>query len=239
MSGHSKWSTIKHQKEAKDLARGKLFSRLAKAISIAVKAGGGADPESNYKLRVAIDSAKQANMPKQNIDRAISKGASSSESLTEVTYEGYGPEGIAVLVEVATDNRNRTAQEIKNIFERSGGGLAGPGAVSYLFKHQGHISVKKTADPETQMLAIIELGVEDFQETPESLEIYLSPHLLFDLQPKLAALGFIITKSELIYKPQNMIKISIPSQITKINSFLDNLENHEDVQNIFINADLS
>src|SRR3989344_6041026 len=150
MSGHSKWATIHRSKEVKDAKRGNLFAKMGRAISIAVKAGGGPDPSANFKLRVAIEKARAADMPKENIERAIAK-ASEGGALEEVTYEGFGPGGIGVIVEAATDNKNRTAQEIKNAFERGGGNLAGPGSVSFNFEQKGFLLVKKTDKPDEQM----------------------------------------------------------------------------------------
>jgi YebC/PmpR family DNA-binding regulatory protein len=238
MSGHSKWSTIKRQKETKDKARGKLFSKLAKAISVAVKTGGGADPDSNYKLRIAIDAARQASMPKQNIERAISRSDTESESIEEVFYEGFGPSGIAVIVKVATDNRNRTGQEIKNVFERAGGNLAGPGSVSFNFESKGMILVKKGSDVEQQMLKLIDLGVEEMEESEDGIEIFTNPQELFNFSQKLEEAGFVIIKSELIEKPRNFIKIEDIEVAKKVLNFLDNLEEHEDVQDVYTNFDI-
>src|SRR4030065_2949100 len=157
MSGHSHYSTIKRQKEANDAAKGKVFSKMARAIAIAIKAGGGADPAQNYKLRIAIEQAKASNVPKSNIDRIPSR-AQEEVSYDEVSYEGYGPEGIPVIVESATDNKNRTSQEIKNIFERSGGSLAGPGSVSFNFEPKALIVVGKGGDVDSKMLKSIVFG---------------------------------------------------------------------------------
>src|SRR3989344_807087 len=173
MSGHSHYSTIKRQKGIKDAQKGRVFSKLSRLISLAVKAGGWiTDPSANYKLRMAIESARAANMPKENVERAISRAGVEAESLEEMTYEGYGPMGIAVIVEVTTDSRNRTGQEIKNIFERVGGSLGGPGSVSFNFDTQGLIVIPKSDNAQTQILNLIDMGVEDFQEEQDSIEIY-------------------------------------------------------------------
>jgi len=238
MSGHSKWSTIKRQKEAKDAARGKLFSQLSKAISIAVKTGGGASPDSNFKLRIAIDNARQANMPKENIERAISRASSSSQSLEEMQYEGFGPAGIAVLVEAATDNRNRTAQELKNIFESHGGSLAGPGAVSYRFEPKGSLFIAKEPDSEAQILKLIDLGVGEIEEQPDGLELYVDPKHLLEFKLTLQKNGFRVLKSELVQKPTDLVLTS-SSKAQQAISLLDALENHEDVQSLSTNLDLS
>lgn len=237
MSGHSKWSTIKRKKGATDAARGKLFSKLSKAILVAVKTGGGADPGANHKLRVATDAAKAANMPKANIERAISKGGG-GEALYEVTYEGFGPAGIAVIVETATDNKNRTAQEIKGIFERGGGRLAGPGAVSYNFEQKGLLVVIPASDTEEQMLALIDLGAEDVELTDDGIEVYVSPDKLSGVKDKIEKSGFKVTSSEFYKKPKSLQEILDKEEAAKALKFLDNLEGHEDTQKVFANLDV-
>ena len=237
MSGHSKWSTIKRQKEANDMARGKVFGKLSRAISIAVKTGGGENPDTNYKLRIAIDAARAANMPKDNIERAITKGGG-PENLEEVVYEGYGLGGIAVMVEAATDNRNRTAQEIKNIFERVGGSLAGPGAVSHIFEPKGLLVVDKVSDSEGQLLELIDLGAEDVEETEDGVEVYTNPKSLAQVKAKVEEKGYKITSSGLIQLPKNLQKVG-DEAASKTLKFLESLEEHDDVQNVFSNADIS
>ena len=237
MSGHSHFSTIKRKKEATDAAKGKIFSKMSRAIQIAIKTGGGADPLSNYKLRMAIDAAKAVNMPKTNIDRILAR-SSEANTLDEVTYEGYGPEGIGVVVEVATDNKNRTAQEIKNIFERGGGSLAGPGAVSYNFESKGLLVVKKEDQSDSQMLTLIDAGVEDIEESDEGLLAYTAPNRTGEIKEKLENLGFEVTSAELIKQPKNYMTISDPAKATKVLGFLNNLEEHDDVQNVYANVDV-
>lgn len=237
MSGHSHYATIKRQKEAKDSARGNLFSKLAKAITIAAKSGGGPDPTTNFKLRVVMDSARAANMPKDNIERAISK-ASGPESIDEVIYEGYGPSGVAVVVEAATDNRNRTGQEIKNIFERGGGSLAGPGSVSFNFVPKGLLLVEKGSDPQTQMLSLIDLGVEDVEETSDAIEVYVTPDKLAETRQKLLDAGLKVTSAELYLQPKNLQPITEPKNASKVLSFLGELEEHADVQKVSANVDI-
>src|SRR3989344_2036346 len=226
MSGHSHYATIKRQKEAKDAARGNLFSKLARAITIATKSGGGPDPDSNFKLRVVMDAARAANMPKENIERAISK-ASGPETLEEVTYEGYGPSGVAVVVEAATDNRNRTGQEIKNIFERGGGSLAGPGSVAFNFEPKGLILLKKANKVEEQMLKLIDVGVDDIQETDDALEVYVSPDKLSEIRTKLIDQGYDITTSEIIRRAKNFQIVEDPSAAKKVLDFLEVLEEQD------------
>ena len=236
MSGHSHYATIKRQKETKDAARGQKFSKLAKAISIAVKTGGGANPDTNYKLRVAIDKAKAANMPKVNTERAISKGTKGT--LEEIKYEGFGPGGIAVILEVATDNRNRTAQEIKGLFERGGGSLAGPGAVSFNFISKGLLVVKKKKDTEAQILELIDLGVEDVDEVEDGLEIYVEGSKLNETKKALEKEGLKVISSELVQKPKTLQTVSDDKTAAKVLAFLNLLEDYEDVQKVFANLDI-
>lgn len=237
MSGHSHWATTQRAKGIKDAQRGNLFSKLAKAIQIAVKSGGGPNPDGNFKLRVAIDKAHAANMPKDNIDRAISR-ASEAGDLQEITYEGFAPHGVGVLVDVATDNKNRTAQEIKNVFERGGGSMAGPGAVSYNFESKGFIVIKKDADPQMQMLSLIDKGVEDMEETDDGIEIYVSPEKLSETKKKLDESGFTVVSFEPTMKPVNYVTVSDPSAATKVLGFLDALNELDDVQRVYANLDV-
>ena len=237
MSGHSHYSTIKRQKESKDAAKGKIFSKMARAIAIAIKSGGGADPTQNYKLRMAIEQAKAANVPKANIDRILSRSQEVG-NYDEVTYEGYGPGGIAVIVDTATDNRNRTSQEIKNIFERSGGSLAGPGAVSYNFEPKVLMLVQKEADVDAQMLKLIDLGVEDIEESQDGLEVYVSTKDAGNIKEKLEKGGFKISSFETIRKPKSLLSIMDESKAKKTIAFLESLEDLDDVQNVYSNLDI-
>jgi YebC/PmpR family DNA-binding regulatory protein len=236
MSGHSHYSTIKRQKAATDAARGNVFSKHARAIMIAAKSGG--DPDTNFKLRVAIDKARLDNMPKDNIERAIAKATSEGGALEEISYEGFAPGGVAVIVEAATDNKNRTAQEIKNLFERGGGTLAGPGAVSYNFESKGFLLVKKQDDPETQMLSLIDMGVEDVQDSPDGIEVYTSPEGLKEIKKKIEDGGFEVSETEIQLKPKNLQTVTTPDEVTKILKFLDSFEEHDDVQKVYSNIDI-
>lgn len=237
MSGHSKWSTIKHKKALTDATRGKLFSKLSKAISVALATGGGIDPETNYKLKVAIEAAKSSNMPKSNIERILSK-ASQDSNLDEVTYEGFGPDGIGVIVETATDNRNRTAQEIKSIFDRGGGRLAGRGAVSHNFNPKGLIVINKEKDFQEQMLKLIDLGVDDVEETKDGVEVYVETNELSRTKDKLSDSGFKVVSSEMVRKPKSLQKISDVKIAAKAIKLLENLDNNDDVQKVFSNLDI-
>ena len=238
MSGHSKWSTIKHQKGATDLKKGKVFSKLAKVITIAAREG--TDPNTNFKLRLEMERAKQVNMPKENIERAIAKarGGTGGEQLEKVVYEGFGPEGISVIVETTTDNRNRTTAAIKNLFERMGGSLGGPGSVAYQFQPMGLITVEKGPKPEEQILAMIDLGVEDVEEATDVLEVYVSSANLSKFKEKLEASGFKILETELVQRPKNEVKIANAEKAAKVLKFMDLLHEDDDVQKIYANFDI-
>lgn len=236
MSGHSHFATIKRQKAVNDAAKGNLFSKLARAIMIAAK--GGADPDMNFKLRVEIDKARAASMPKENIDRAIAKATTEAANLEEISYEGFGPGGISVIVNVATDNKNRSAQEMKNLFERSGGTLAGPGAVSFNFESKGFILVEKSNDPESQMLQIIDLGAEDVNDSPDGVEVYTAPGALGNVRKKFEEAGFVMKETELVMKPKNLQVISDAGVAGKVLTFLDSLEDLDDVSGVFSNIDI-
>ena len=237
MSGHSHYATIHRQKDIKDAQKGRIFSKLAREISIAVKSGGGADPLGNYKLRMVIDKARAANMPKDNVDRAITKGEG-GEALEEVTYEGFGPGGISVIVEAATDNRNRTSQEIKNLFERGGGTLAGPGAVSFNFDPKALFIIQKDKDPQNQILQLIDLGIEDFEETDDSIEIYVPVDKLKEVRDSLEQKNIPISQVELIKKPKNYQEVGDLAKANSAMAFLEKLEDGDDVQRVFTNLSL-
>ena len=238
MSGHSKWSTIKRKKEATDQARGKLFSKLARAISIAIKTGGGSNPDTNYKLRVAIDQARAQNMPKENVDRALRQAQAKMEDIEEAVYEVIGPGGMGVIIETVTDNRNRTVAELKKIIERGGGRLGGPGSVAFNFEPKGLLAIKKLSDAESQLLSLIDLGVEDIEETDDAIEVYTNPTKLSETRGKILAGGFEVMSAELVQKPKNYQKISDIVKAKKTLSLLENLEEHDDVQKVFSNVDI-
>jgi YebC/PmpR family DNA-binding regulatory protein len=238
MSGHSKWSTIKRQKETTDQKRGQTFSKLARGIAVAARSGS--DPESNFKLRLLIEKAKAVNMPKDNIERAIDKGSGEGGEgkLEEIVYEGYGPAGVAVIVEAVTDNRNRTTAEIKNIFERGGGSLTGPGAVAYQFKKAGLITIKKTATPEEEILKIMDLGVEDVEEVEDAVEVNVSPDKIEDIRGKLKETGFEVIGVEMVMEPKILVKVDDPGKATKVLNFMEALQSHDDIQQVYANFDI-
>jgi len=235
MSGHSHFATIKRQKGLKDAAKGNIFGKLSKNISIAIKSGGGVNPDMNSKLRIAIDKAKEFNMPKDNIDRILKSSLSKMENIEEITYEGFGPYGIGVLVEVVTDNKNRSAQEFKNIFEKAGGNIAGPGAVSYNFDNKGYLLIKKNEDVERQTLSLIDLGVDDILDTEDGLEVLVHHEELSKEKHKIEESGFTVIRAELTMIPKNYVLLTNPNQIEKVTQFLESLEDHDDVQKVYSN----
>ncbi|MCH7594616.1 MAG: YebC/PmpR family DNA-binding transcriptional regulator [Chloroflexi bacterium] len=239
MSGHSKWSTIKHKKAATDARRGQIFTKLAREIIVASR--DGADPETNFRLRLAIQSAKGANMPNDNIDRAIAKGSGTgdeSADLEEVTYEGYGPGGTAILVQALTDNRNRTASHIRSTFSRAGGNLAESGAVSWGFSNSGVILVEASdVDPEEIALEAVDKGAEDFDIEGSSIEFKAA---FTDFEPLKAALeamdGVEVVSAELAMVPSTLVELD-DAKARQTLRLLDTLEELEDVQRVFSNAD--
>jgi len=238
LSGHSKWSTIKHQKAAADQKRGKSFSKIAKAIAVAVKEGGGGDPSSNAKLRLAMEQAKAVNMPKDNVKRAIEKGLgqASGGNLETVVYEGFGPEKIAVVIECITDNKNRIGSEIKSFFERKGGGLGTPGSATYLFEKKGLIFLQKDQNVEEQMLKLMDLGIEDVEEG-DLIEVYTKPEALEVVKTKIKEAGFVIKEASLSLMAKTLIPIQDERKKKKVIVFLQELDDFDDVQKIYCNAD--
>src|SRR3989344_5718078 len=235
MSGHSKWATIKHQKGVADARRGQLFTKLARAITVAAK--DGEDSDSNFKLRLAMDKAREANMPKENIKRAIEKGSGSGGGgeLTEVIYEGYGQEKVAVMVEVVTDNKNRTVSELKKIFEMSGGNLGEPGSVAFQFKRKGRIEVE--GGGEAEMLKLIDLGGEEVEPVEGGLEVAVEAEKLTESKGRIEAAGFKVKLAELIYAPLSLLPVEDKVK-ERVKGFLAKLVDHDDVQNVYTNADL-
>lgn len=244
MSGHSKWSQIKRQKGAADIKRGQMFTKVGRAISLAVKEGGGStDPDTNFKLRLAIEKAREINMPKDNIKRAIDRGAGKEEggaALEQMMYEGYAPFGIAVLIESVTDNRQRTAAELKHILERSGGHLANPGSVAYLFKKQGLMTVSKTDLTADEVLEkVLEAGASDLEEQPDGeYEIYTEAGKLHEVKEKLAGFGFQIDAAELVCKPTTLISIDDKTKAEKVINVMEALEGLDDVQKVYANFNI-
>jgi YebC/PmpR family DNA-binding regulatory protein len=236
MSGHSKWSTIKRQKGAKDAARGAVFTKLGNAIAIAAR--GGADPETNFALRMAIDKAKAANMPSSNIQRSIDRiKDKDAAQLQEVLYEGYGPGGVAVLVECATDNTNRTYPDVKLAFSKHGGSIAEKGSVAFQFDRKGMIRVKTTGDD--VLLQALDAGAEDVQEEDGESIAYTAATDLAKVRDALIAAGLDIAEAELTFVPNNTIEITDASTAGKIMRMMDALEDLDDVSATHVNFDIS
>lgn len=243
MSGHSKWSQIKRQKGVADIKRGQAFTKVAKTIALAVKEGAGVtDPNQNFKLRLAMEKAKAINMPKDNIERAITRGIGKSgkgEEFEEVVYEGFAPLGVAIIVEAVTDNKLRTTSEVKNAIEKNGGTLATPGAVSYLFEQKGLITVRKngkTLDEVFEKAA--DFGAEDVEEVLENVLIYTKSEDLSKVGKRLIESGLEILESELTRRPVVVVSIKNKEEAAKILSFMEKVEDLDDVQKIFANFDI-
>ncbi len=238
MSGHSKWATIKRAKGAKDAARGKLFGRLIKEITIAARDGGG-DPEGNPRLRLAIDRAKAANMPNDNINRAIKRGTGEIEGVhyEEINYEGYGPGGVAFLVETITDNKNRTVAEIRHVFSKHNGNLAENGSVSWKFDRKGVISIPKNYDEEELMLVVIEAGAEDMSVEDEHFEIVTEATDFETVKKALEDNDIEIGEAEVQMIPQNTLKVE-GKDAEGVLRLYEALEDHDDVQNVYADFDI-
>lgn len=239
MAGHSKWANIRHKKAANDNKRGKLWSKCARAIIVAAKHGGG-DLATNLTLRYAVDDAKAANMPKDTIEKAIKKGTGElgSESYESIIYEGYGPTGVAIILEILTDNRNRTAPEVKRILERHGGNLGTTGCVGYLFAVKGIILLPKSAgDEDTIMTAALEAGAEDVVDLDESWQIVTEPSQFMPVRQQLEEAGMTIESAEIARVPSTTVTCTGDTARTIMN-LIDALEDHDDVQKIHTNADI-
>jgi len=240
MSGHSKWSTIKRKKGAVDAKRGKVFSRLAKEITVSARMGGP-DPEGNPRLRAAIAAAKQENMPKDNIQRAIRKGAGEGggSSLEEVFYEGYGPEGVALMVESLTDNKKRTVSDVRHLFVKHGGSLGEPGCVAWMFDKKGVIVFDRAAVKEDELLdAALECGAEDLQGTESQFEVLTDLAMFVEVKEALEARGFQPTLAELQLRPKTTVAIAEEQRAQQVLKLVESLEDHDDVSNVFANFDI-
>lgn len=240
MSGHSKWATIKRQKGTADIKRGQLFTKLAKAIAIAVKGGGGiTDPSLNFKLRLAVDRARSFNMPKDSIERSIVKASTEPDTLNEVVYEGFAPGGVALIIEGVTDNKNRTVSEIKSLLEKNGGRLGSPGAVSYLFNQKGMITIKKDDKTIDEVLNVgLESGAEDVEDEDEVAIVYTLPGDLNSVKQKFADAGFTIEDAVVNLAPMSYVKVDEVNQ-KRIMDLIEKLEESEDVQNVYTNLELN
>ena len=239
MSGHSKWHSIKHKKGALDAKRGRMFTKLIKEITIAARIGGG-DAEGNPRLRKAIQDAKAVNMPADNIKRAVQKGTGELEGgqIEEIMYEGYGPGGVAMLVEVVTDNRNRTVSEIRHVFSKNGGNMGESGSVSWMFHKKGYIGIEKSkADEDTLMTLAIDAGADDFQSDESSYEIYTSPEAFEGVLNAIKGKGIETLSAEVSMIPQTQVKVEgkTAQQVLKL---MEALDEHDDVQHVYANFDI-
>ncbi len=245
MSGHSKWSTIKRQKGVADIKRGQTFTKVANTIAIVTRMGGSGDPDANPRLRMVLEQARAVNMPKENIQRAIDRGLGKlpGQNLEEVTYEGFGPGKVAFYLEGVTDNKLRTLQEIKNLFERSGGNLGGQGSTAYMFDKKGEIRViSKANTKEDEMLELIDLGAEDVddyqEENQQKYLVYTESPELNTMGNKITQAGFTIESSEIVYKPNITVEISEKELAEKVIAFAQRLEDHDDIQKVSANFDI-
>lgn len=241
MAGHSKWAQIKHKKAVVDARKGKLFSKLSREISVAAKLGGG-DPDKNPRLRTAIEKAKEANMPSENIKRAIMKGTGELPGTTyeEAIYEGYGPGGVALMIEVLTDNKNRTVSEIRHIMSKHGGSMGEAGCVSWMFEKKGYILVEKSKVSEEELMTVaLEAGAEDLKNDPqeENYEIITAPEDLNKVKSAIESAGITVALSEITMLPKNYISLN-EKDADQMLRLLEALEDHDDVQNVYANFDL-
>jgi YebC/PmpR family DNA-binding regulatory protein len=240
MSGHSKWSTIKRKKAAVDAKRGQVFTRLAREITVAAREGG-ADPETNFRLRLAMDKAKAANMPKDNIERAVARGVGGGKDaeLEEVTYEGYAPYGVALLVQVLTDNRNRTLAEVRHVFSKQGGSMAEAGAVVWQFDRKGYIAIEPDGvDPDEVFEHAVDAGAEDVIIGDDMIEVYSELSDFQAVQESLQACGVSFATAELAMVPNNTLQLP-PDEAVKVMRVIESLEDLDDVQQVYSNLDIT
>jgi YebC/PmpR family DNA-binding regulatory protein len=239
MSGHSKWSSIKHKKAATDAKRGKLFTKLARAITVAARDGGG-DPEGNPALALAIDKARQNSMPKDNIQRAIDRGTgegADAAAIEHIVYEGYGPGGAAILVEAMSDNRNRTGSEIRHAFDRSGGNLGEPNSVAWMFEKRGVIVLDPARYSEDDLIVAIDAGAEDVVAEEDDLRVFTSPHDLTAVRDALAAEGIEVESAGVTMEPQNTVEVDEANAKALIR-LLEALDDHDDVDEVHANFEI-
>jgi YebC/PmpR family DNA-binding regulatory protein len=239
MSGHSKWATIKHKKGAADRARGKLFNKLTRQIEVAARAGGG-DPDTNPTLRTAMQKAKGAQMTNDSIDRAIKRGTGEGDtgSYEAVTYEGYAPGGVALLIDVLTDNRNRTGSEIRGVFTRLGGSLAEPGAVSWQFARRGVVMVDGTADEDELLLAAVDAGADDITDDGGTWRVTTEASKAYDVRAALEDAGFTVESADAPMVSENVVPITSADEAKKVLRILEAIEDNEDVQDVYSNFDI-
>jgi YebC/PmpR family DNA-binding regulatory protein len=240
MSGHSKWANIKHRKAAQDAKKGVAYQHLTKNIIAAAKAGGG-DPNANFQLKVAIDRAREGNVPMDNIDRAIKRGSGNLEGVTyeDITYEGYGPGGVAVMVETMTDNRNRTAPEIRSLFQKIGGAIGELGCVAWNFDRKGVVTVAgKGVDEDALMGVAIDAGADDVSSDEEGFEITCDPSALSAVGSAIKDAGYIVNGMEVSLEPKTTIAVKSKEEAAKLMTMIDRFEEHDDVQNVYSNFEI-
>lgn len=241
MSGHSKWASIKHQKGANDVKRGALFTKLAREIQVAARTGGSGDPEANYRLRLAVEKARASNMPSDNIKRAIDKavGGDDATNYDEVIYEGFGPGGTAILVQALTDNRNRTVSEVRNVFAKNGGNMGESGSVAWMFANRGVITLETAGkDADEVALMTIDAGAEDVETDDDGTYVYTAPQDLRQVEDALRDMGLTAQESALRYVPTTPIELD-DTQSTQAMKLIDKLEDLDDVQQVYTNAEIS
>ena len=241
MAGHSKWAKVKHFKGAIDAKRGKIFAKLAKEISIAAKIGGG-DAAMNPRLRMVLLKCRAANMPNDNIERAIKKGTGGGETgnFEDLTYEAFGPHGVALLIELSTDNRNRTASEIRSLLTKNGGAIATAGSVSRLFQRKGQMIIPREAANEDQLMELaLDAGAEDFKAEPEGYEILTDPAHFEAVHKQLEARGIKCASAEITSLPAITVPLSDPGAVSAVNKLTDALEEHDDVKEVYSNAEFA
>ena len=239
MSGHSKWASIKHKKKAVDAKRGKLFTKLARAIQVAAREGGG-DVEGNPALALAVQKAKEASMPKDNIERAIAKGAGADQdaaAFETVVYEGYGPGGVAILVETLTDNRNRTGAEVRHMFNRGGGSLGEPGSVAWIFEKKGELVADASRYSEEDLMAAVDAGAEDLSHDEDLFEVVSPPEHFAAVRDALTAAGVELDSAELVMRPTTRTPVE-EADARALMRLIDQLEDHDDVQAVHANFDI-
>lgn len=242
MAGHSKWANIKHRKAKEDARKGKIFTKLIREITTAARQGGGGDPDMNPRLRLAVDKAYEANMPKDTVERAIKRGSGEveGEQYEEIRYEGYGVGGVAVMVDCMTDNRNRTAGEVRHAFSKNGGNLGAAGSVAYLFNELGVLSFEAGVNEEKLMEAALEAGAEDIvMDTDGSAEVLTAPGDYHAVKSALLAAGFESAHSEVTLRASTLVSVDDPDAATSVIKMIDMLEDLDDVQSVYTNADFS
>ena len=239
MSGHSKWATIKHKKGATDAKRGKLFNKLARQIEVAAKSGG--DPDMNPTLRTAVHKAKGAQMTNDAIDRAIKRGTGDADGAAyeSIMYEGYAPGGVALMIDVLTDNRNRSGSDIRNIFSKLGGSMAEPGAVSWQFARKGVILVDGAADEDELMMAALDAGADDMVATGGGYQVTSEPSPVYDIKTSLEEAGFTVQSADSPMMAENLVEVTVVSDAKGILRIMEALEDNDDVQDVFSNFDMS